>query len=97
VVHGLANIRDMRKLGRLGTKAIVYFEVVSTLGLATGFALANLFKPAPAFMQESWLRIPLSAQASRMPRRRRAASPVVNFLLGIIPTTIVDAFAEAKF
>ncbi len=31
VVHGLANIRDMRKLGRLGTKAIVYFEVVSTL------------------------------------------------------------------
>jgi len=32
--NGLANIRDMRKLGRLGTKAIVYFEVVSTLGLA---------------------------------------------------------------
>src|SRR4029450_3987346 len=41
VVHGLAAIRDLRRLGRLGTKTLVYFEVVSTLGLLLGFALVN--------------------------------------------------------
>jgi aerobic C4-dicarboxylate transport protein len=96
VVHGLANIRDMRKLGRLGTKAIVYFEVVSTLGLATGFALANLFKPGAGLHAGNLAENPAlnagianaSAAASRI--------TVVNFLLNIIPTTIVDAFARGE-
>jgi aerobic C4-dicarboxylate transport protein len=96
VVHGLANIRDMRKLGRLGTKAIVYFEVVSTLGLATGFALANLFKPGAGLHAGILAENP--ALSAGVANASTAASriTVVNFLLGIIPTTIVDAFARGE-
>jgi aerobic C4-dicarboxylate transport protein len=96
VVHGLANIRDMRKLGRLGTKAIVYFEVVSTLGLATGFALANLFKPGVGLHAGILAENP--ALSAGIANASAAASriTVVNFLLGIIPTTIVDAFARGE-
>jgi aerobic C4-dicarboxylate transport protein len=96
VVHGLANIRDMRKLGRLGTKAIVYFEVVSTLGLATGFALANLFKPGAGLHAGILAENP--ALSAGIANASAAASriTVVNFLLGIIPTTIVDAFAKGE-
>ena len=96
VVHGLSNIRDMRKLGRLGTKAIVYFEVVSTLGLATGFALANLFKPGAGLHAGILAENP--ALGAGIANASAAASriTVVNFLLGIIPTTIVDAFARGE-
>ncbi len=96
VVHGLANIRDMRKLGRLGTKAIVYFEVVSTLGLAMGFALANLFKPGAGLHAGILAENP--ALSAGIANASAAASriTVVNFLLGIIPTTIVDAFARGE-
>jgi aerobic C4-dicarboxylate transport protein len=96
VVRGLANIRDMRKLGRLGTKAIVYFEVVSTLGLATGFALANLFKPGAGLHAGILAENP--ALSAGVANASTAASriTVVNFLLGIIPTTIVDAFARGE-
>ena len=45
VVHGLAQIRDMRKLGRLATKSLIYFEVVSTLGIVIGAVAANIFHP----------------------------------------------------
>jgi aerobic C4-dicarboxylate transport protein len=96
VVHGLANIRDMRKLGRLGTKAIVYFEVVSTLGLAMGFALANLFKPGAGLHAGILAGNP--ALSAGIANASAAASriTVVNFLLCIIPTTIVDAFARGE-
>ena len=46
VVHGLANIQDMRKLGRLGTKSLIYFETFSTLGLVVGALVGNVFHPA---------------------------------------------------
>lgn len=45
VVHGLAGIRDMRKLGRLGAKALLYFEIVSTIGILWGFAAVDIFQP----------------------------------------------------
>jgi len=45
VVHGMANVRDMRKLGRLGTKALVYFESVSSLGIVVGAIAVNVFHP----------------------------------------------------
>src|SRR4051794_26264712 len=48
VVHGLANVADMRKLGRLGTKSLIYFETFSTLGMIVGALVGNLFRPGAA-------------------------------------------------
>ncbi len=45
VVHGLSHAQDMRRLGRLGAKTLIYFEVVSTLGLFVGLVLVNVFEP----------------------------------------------------
>jgi aerobic C4-dicarboxylate transport protein len=93
VVHGLAGIRDLRKLGRLGTKTLIYFEVVSTLGLFTGFALVNVFQPGVGLHQTD--------AGGAVPGVTAAASAAgeftaVNFLLSIIPTTLVDAFAKGQ-
>ncbi len=45
VVHGIASMGDLRKLGRIGLKTLVYFEVVSTIALALGLAVVNLWRP----------------------------------------------------
>src|SRR5271165_6031383 len=45
VVHGIAGMEDMKKVGRVGLKAIVYFEVVTTLALVVGLIVANLWQP----------------------------------------------------
>jgi aerobic C4-dicarboxylate transport protein len=45
VVHGIASMKDMKKVGRVGLKAIVYFEVVTTLALVVGLIVANLWQP----------------------------------------------------
>src|SRR5215469_7913348 len=45
VVHGLSQVQDMRKLGRLATKSLIYFEVLSTLGIVIGAVAGNAFRP----------------------------------------------------
>lgn len=90
VVHGLAGIRDMRKLGRLGAKALLYFEVVSTIGILWGFGAVNLFQPGVG------LTVPQVAGSAKSIADASAAAgqlTVTGFLLGIIPTTVVSAFA----
>src|SRR5207249_8829285 len=49
VVHGIASMRDLKKLGRVGVKALLYFEVVSTLALAIGLVVVNVLKPGAGF------------------------------------------------
>src|ERR1017187_10861492 len=49
VVHGIASMSDLKKLGRIGAKTILYFEVVSTLALLIGLAVVNILKPAAGF------------------------------------------------
>lgn len=92
VVHGLAGIRDMRKLGRLGAKALLYFEIVSTIGILWGFAAVDIFQPgvgltAPGLVAGSAKSIADATAAA-------GQLTVTSFLLGIIPTTVVDAFAR---
>ena len=94
VVHGLASIRDLRKLGRLCTKALIYFEVVSTLGLLFGFVLVNVFTPGAGLHAVAG-----AAGSAPVPGLAAATAAAgnftaLNFLLGIIPMTIVDAFAK---
>jgi aerobic C4-dicarboxylate transport protein len=91
VVHGLGQIRDMRKLGRLAMKSLIYFEVVSTLGIIIGAIAANVFHPGAGLHAK--FETNLTSSIAGVPRTTGKLT-VANFLLGIIPLTPVDAFAK---
>lgn len=89
IVTGIAGIDDAKKVGRVGLKAIVYFEVMTTLALVIGLVLINLFHPG-SDMHINTATLDASAITSKQPEH----IGVINFLLHIIPETIVGAFTE---
>ena len=91
VVHGLGQIRDMRKLGRLATKSLIYFEAVSTLGIIIGALVGNVFKPGVG-LHANFGNSSATNVAGVAPEN--GTITLVNFLLNIIPTTPVEAFAR---
>jgi aerobic C4-dicarboxylate transport protein len=91
VVTGIAGMEDMKKVGRVGGKALLYFELVSTLALVIGLVVGNLLHPG------SGLNInPASLDAKAVADYAGQAKTlsVTDFLMHIIPTTVVDAFAK---
>lgn len=90
VVQGIASVGDLKKVGRVGLRALVYFEVVSTLALITGIVVAVLLHPGqglhidPATLDSKLI-------STYVGRAKEAG--IVGYLLAIIPRTFVDAFA----
>jgi aerobic C4-dicarboxylate transport protein len=91
VVTGIAGMRDLRKVGRVGGKALLYFEIISTLGLAVGFLVGNVVHPGSGFNVDATT---LDARAVADYAGQAKAQTVTDFLMHIIPTTVVDAFAK---
>jgi aerobic C4-dicarboxylate transport protein len=91
VVSGIASMQDLKKVGRVGGKALLYFEVVSTLALLIGLVVGNLVQPGSGFNVSS---ADLDAKAVADYAGQAKAQSVTDFLLHIIPTTVVDAFAK---
>ncbi|MDB5776138.1 MAG: dicarboxylate symporter family protein [Herbaspirillum sp.] len=91
VVSGIAGMKDMRKVGRVGGKALLYFEVVSTAALLIGLAVANLVRPGAGFNVDP---ASLNAKAVFEYAGKAKEMTVTDFLLNIVPNTIVDAFAR---
>jgi aerobic C4-dicarboxylate transport protein len=93
VVLGIAGAGDLKKVGRVGVKAVVYFELVTTVALALGIALAFLFQPGVG-MNIDPKSLDASALASYVDRASQVKSTgTVEFLLKLIPTTFFNAFA----
>ncbi len=90
VVHGVAGMESLGKLRRVGLKAIVYFEVVSTFALAIGLIVANGIRPGDGFTGGT---MDAKAVASFVDQKPQTA---VDMVLNIIPTTLVDAFAKGE-
>ena len=92
VVLGLTHVRDMGQLGRLAFKALLYFEVMSTVGMALGFLVVNVFQPGVG------LHATTLAADPNITKLTAAASgfTAVGFFLSIIPNTLVDAFAKGE-
>jgi aerobic C4-dicarboxylate transport protein len=88
VVSGIARIQDARKVGRVGVKALLYFEVVSSLALAIGLAVGNLFPVGHGFAAKA------DAAAVADYARQAVAQKSVDFVLNIIPESVVGAFAK---
>ena len=94
VVLGIAGAGDLKKVGRVGVKAVVYFEIVTSIALALGIALAYLFQPGVGMNID-----PKSLDGSALASYVDSASKVksagtVEFLLKLIPTTFFNAFAN---
>ncbi len=91
VVVGIAGIGDMKKLGRVGLKALLYFEVVSTIALVIGLIVVRTFQPGAGInaTPES-----LSAKADTVQQYTAQQMTVVEHILHIIPDTIFGAFAN---
>ena len=91
VVSGISGMSDTKKVGRVGGKAILYFEVVSTIALIIGLIVANVIKPGAGF--EADLSTANTKEIAGYTTRAQDQS-VMDFVLNIIPTTVVDAFAK---
>lgn len=90
VVHGIASMGGLRKLGRIGIKTLVYFEVVSTIALIVGLTVVNLWKPGAGLHINPAALDPNIAAAYAA---KGHAQNTVDFLLNIIPKSFFDAFA----
>jgi len=91
VVLGINGVSDVKKVGRVGVKAIVYFEVVSTFALAIGLTVVNLLKPGAHFNAD---RYALDAGSVAKFAQQAHEQSMLGFLQNIIPKTFADAFTE---
>src|ERR1700728_4512717 len=91
VVTGIARMEDMKKVGRVGGKALLYFEIVSTLALLVGMVVGNVVHTGAAFnVNPATLDVKAVANYAGAAK----AQSVTDFIMHIIPATVVDAFAR---
>jgi aerobic C4-dicarboxylate transport protein len=91
VVHGIASVGDLSKVGRVGLKTLLYFEVVSTLALGIGLLVGELVRPGAGFDIDPTTLDP-TAVAAYVSRAKEEG--ILAHLLAIIPDTLVGAFAK---
>jgi Na+/H+-dicarboxylate symporter len=93
IVTGIAKMGSMKEVGRVGLKALIYFEVVSTMALGIGLVVVNLLKPGAGMNVD-----PATLDTSSLATYTTAAKSqgVASFVLDIIPASIVDAFARGN-
>jgi aerobic C4-dicarboxylate transport protein len=91
VVSGIAGMQDIRKVGRIGCKALLYFEIVSTLALFIGMAVGNYIRPGDGFNVNP---ATLDGKAISEYVGKAKSLTTSEFLLNIVPTTVVDAFTK---
>ena len=89
VVSGIAHIQDAKQVGRVGVRALIYFEVVSTFALAIGMIVGNVLRPGDGFGAAS-----ANADAVSKFAKQAGEMKSVDFVLNIIPDSMVGAFAK---
>jgi aerobic C4-dicarboxylate transport protein len=93
VVHGIAGAGDLKRVGRVGVKALIYFEVLTTIALAMGLVLAFVFQPGTGMNVDPG-KLDASAMSAYASNADKLTSGgTVEFLMKLIPTTVVNAFA----
>jgi aerobic C4-dicarboxylate transport protein len=92
VVVGIAKLSDAKEVGRIGLKAIVYFEVMTTFAMFIGLVVGHVIRPGAGLHVD-----PATLDKSAVARYANAPHVgVTDFLLNIIPNTVVDAFARGE-
>lgn len=93
VVVGIAGMGDMKKVGRVGLKALIYFEVMTTIALAIGLVVVNVFQPGAGMNVDVASLDPSSIASYTAAAKQLNAT---DYLLHMIPNTVVGAFAEGE-
>jgi aerobic C4-dicarboxylate transport protein len=93
VVAGIAGVGDMKKVGKTGGLALVYFEAMSTVALVLGLVMVNILRPGEGMNVDPGTLDTASLAAYTGPRQLQS---VTEFLINVIPTTVVDAFAKGE-
>jgi aerobic C4-dicarboxylate transport protein len=93
VVHGIASMQDLRKVGRVGLKALIYFEVATTLALIVGLTVANTLQPGVGMNVDPTT---LDTKAIQGFVAKSKEQSTLQFLMDIIPNTVVGAFAQGE-
>jgi aerobic C4-dicarboxylate transport protein len=93
VVHGIASMEDLKKVGRVGLKALIYFEVVTTLALIVGLIVVNILQPGVGMNVDSRT---IDTKSIQVYTTKAGQQGTVEFLMHIIPNTVVGAFAEGE-
>lgn len=91
VVVGIAGMEDMKKVGKTGGLALLYFEIVSTLALVIGLLVVNFVQPGSGMHVDASALDTKAIAAYTEPGKMKGT---VDFLMGVIPTSVVDAFAK---
>src|SRR5207237_10896205 len=94
VVTGIAGMGSLKRLGRIGIKALIYFEVMTTLALIIGWIVAAVFRPGAG------MNVDVAALSTKDLQQTLTAAQthhsMIDFILNIIPKTVVGAFAEGE-
>jgi len=93
VVIGIAGMEDMKKVGKTGGLALLYFEIVSTIALIVGLVIVNVVRPGGGMNIDPATLDTRAIAAYAKPGQMQST---VEFLLAIIPSTVVDAFAKGE-
>jgi len=90
IVLGIAGMSDMKKVGRVGGKALLYFEIVSTCALVIGMIVANILRPGDGFVSK------IAADSAKLAVYQKAAADMhwMDFVTHIVPPNIFEAFAK---
>ena len=94
VVHGIAGAGDLKRVGRVGVKALIYFEVVTTIALGLGLLLAFLLQPGVGMNVDTATLDAKAMSAYAENASKLTGGGTVDFLMKLIPTTVVSAFAN---
>src|SRR3954464_7727785 len=93
VVHGIASMEDMKKVGRVGLKALLYFEAMTTLALVVGLVIVNLWQPGAGMNVDP---AALDTRSIQSYTQRAGEQSTLDFFMHIVPNTVVGAFAEGE-
>ena len=93
VVVGIAGMEDMKKVGKTGGLALMYFEIVSAVALVVGLVIINVLKPGAGMNIDAGSLDPKAIAAYTAPGKMQGT---VDFFFNIIPSTVVDAFAKGE-
>ncbi|QOT00460.1 dicarboxylate/amino acid:cation symporter [Brevibacterium sp. JNUCC-42] len=92
IVHGIASMGDMKKVGRIGGKALLYFEIVTTLALTIGIVVVNFVKPGVGIDTSN----AAGADISKYTSSASESSSFLDFIINIVPDNVVGAMAKGE-
>ncbi|MBV4368477.1 glutamate/aspartate:proton symporter GltP [Erwinia sp. BNK-24-b] len=94
LIVGIAGVGDAKKLGRIGVKTILYFEVITTIAIVVGITLANVFQPGYGIDMSTLATVDISKYEATTAQVQGGAHSLVTTLLSLIPQNIFAAIAK---